>query len=108
MKTLIKPMFGASWVLVLSALAPNVPFYAPLLGFASLVVIGIMGIYILGIEDREILSQLEQMRLKVLQVEQIRDGLFRNYDEFVKKQQEIETRVSKALADVRTEAGRLR
>lgn len=101
MNKLLKPTFVMSFVLVLTGLIPQVPFYMPIMGLVSMLAAGAMGVELLGSEDKNYESQLELVRLEHLKAHDLLD-LHR------KKYEDLLNQVSKGVSDLRSEAGRLR
>lgn len=86
---------------MLSGLVPGVVFYMPLFGIISLAMSGIMGIIVLGSDDREYMAQLELIRLEHAKAVELTDIA-------AKKYAELENRISKSISENRELAGRLR
>lgn len=107
MKQLIKPTFAMSFVLLLTGLVPSVQWYMPLFGLISLAFSGILGVLVLGSEDRDYLSQLELVRIEHSKLKTLLDIEAHKFESQVKQIEELQTRVSKAIAENRELAGRL-
>lgn len=101
MKQLIKPTFITSFILMLSGLVPDVVWYMPLFGIISLAMSGIMGVILLGSEDRDYLAQLELIRLEHAKAVE----LVATHE---KKYEELKTQISKAISENRDLLGRIR
>lgn len=101
MKNLIKPHIVSSFILMLSGLVPGVPFYMPLFGLISFALAGIVGVVLLGAQDRDYDATLELIRLEHLKAQEL-------LEQHRGKYTDLETRISKALSENRELAGRLR
>lgn len=101
MKTLVKPTFISSFILMLSGLIVDVQWYMPLFGIISLAMSGIMGVTLLGSEDRDYLSQLELIRLEHARAVELANNAEKKYEE-------LKTTISKAISENREILGRIR
>lgn len=101
MKKLIQPFFAASFLLMATGLVPGVPFYIPIIGLLATALIGVMGVHILGSQDKEFDATIELMRLEVKRCAE-------THDLDVKKMEALTNTISKALSENRELAGRLR
>lgn len=108
MKSLIKPFFAASFLLMASGLVPGVPILMACIGFMAFVAIGMFGIHLLGSQDKEFDSMIQLMRLEVLKAKEVEGSIARQNVDFLKKHEEMENRVSKAISELRSESARLR
>lgn len=104
LKNLIKPSWILGILVIIAGTWPQVPWYIPFLGACLVAYVGWVGLQIVGSEDREFNSQIEQMRLAVLKAEEAA-GLAKAS---VQKAEEAANRASKAVSDVRSESSRLR
>lgn len=112
MKTLVKPLMVLSFVVMCAGLVPGVPFAMAVLGFASMALTGAAGVFLLGSEDRDYLSQLELIRLEHAKAVDLTtmtlnhatnrlEAAQKAVNDAEKKFTEIENRCSSALAEVR-------
>jgi hypothetical protein len=123
MKTLIKPLIVASFLVMCSGLVPGVDIAMSWIGFLALCACGSSGIVLLGSEDLVYESQLELIRLEHKAIQSYKQQELWDMDvrlnrikldhakqmaDATKKYEELELRVSKALSENRDLAARLR
>ena len=108
MKALIKPTLVMSFILMLTGLVPEIDVVMPILGFLSMVVWGLVGVFVLGAQDRDYDSQLELIRIEHLKASEVANVAIKLISDHHKKYEELESRVSKAISENRELAGRLR
>ena len=101
MKNLIKPLIVMSFAVMCSGLVPGVHIAMAIIGLVSTLSILLSGIFMLGSEDTNYMNQLELIRLEHKVAKEMNDL-------HAKKLEELENRVSKALAENRALEGRLR
>lgn len=104
MKSTIKPLMIFAGMLISTGAIPYTAWYMPFIGLAVLACAIAVGNGVDAIQDREFNSQIEQMRLAVLQA---REAAAQAKDAVVKAEEQA-NRASKAVSDVRSESSRLR
>lgn len=104
LKTLIKPTWILGVLVIIAGTYPQTPWYIPFLGACLVVYAGWVGLTVLGSEDKDFNSQIEQMRLAVLQAREAADQA----RAAVKAAEEQANRASKAVSEARSEVSRLR
>lgn len=90
----IRPLIVGSFLLILSGLVPTVQWYMPVIGLTSLTLAIIMGVKILGSQDKDYNAQLELIRLEHLKV-------LTDLQSYKTQAEEAAARASKAVAELR-------
>lgn len=101
MKSLIKPLIVASFILMLTGLVPGVNIGMAVLGFVTLLTSIGVGAVLLEQQDREFDSRLALLKLELESAHNMNTAMASKYDQLL-------TSVSRGLSDVRKESSGLR